>query len=286
MDDPEQVQTIPARIDAMKANDLVIGIQTSNSYQLNEYRLRIELFRRKIKSVDHVHLGIMPPSQYATYIDSLAFDHRKDGPRAHRLKSIVDQAKRIVVTSGPNHDAELIYESTMEPSLLNLGDYAGMENVGGTFPVGEVFSEPHDLTAVNGDTYLFAYPSPRTRCIEVAPEPFRIRIERGVVVDYDAAKAPGAFVEMLNLIRALEQDAVVREFGLGLNRAANASSPLNDVTAFERQLGLHFSCGKKHNVFKKPGMKKNTRMHVDLFVDLKKMAIDNQVVFSDGDFIV
>lgn len=30
---------------------------------------------------------------------------------------------------------------------------------------------------------------------------------------------------------------------------------MNDGTSFERQKGLHFSLGKKHNVFKKPGMK-------------------------------
>ena len=122
LDVPEDVQSVPARIDSMKPNDLVIAIQTSNLYQLNEYRvrkisfsegkkshlrfpcqilqLRIELFRRKIKSVDHVHLGIMPPSQYETYIDTLSFDHRQDGPRAHRLKNLVDNAKKIVVTSG------------------------------------------------------------------------------------------------------------------------------------------------------------------------------------------
>lgn len=31
--------------------------------------------------------------------------------------------------------------------------------------------------------------------------------------------------------------------------------PVNDGTSFERQQGLHLSLGKKHNVFKKPGMK-------------------------------
>lgn len=284
LDIAEDVPEIPRLIDAMKPNDLVIAIQTSNLYLLNEYRLRIELFRRRIKSVDHVHLGIMPPSQYATYIDSLEFDYRKEGSRALKLKEVVDKAKRIVVKSGPAGEAELVYESSMEPSLLNLGDYTGMENVGGTFPVGEVFSEPNDLTAVNGQLYLFAYPSPSTRCIEVASEPFRITVEKGIVVDYDAAKAPSAFVEMLQLIRSLEQEAIVREFGLGLNRGAHAGRPLNDVTAFERQLGMHVSCGKKHNVFKKAGMKKNTRMHVDLFIDLKEMKIDDQIVFANGDF--
>ena len=179
-----------------------------------------------------------------------------------------------------------------------------------TFPVGEVFSEPHNLTAVNGETYLFAYPNPSTRCIEVAPEPFKIKIEKGLVVDH-APHSPAPYVEMINVrfcndnqnvtffgcfwsltscccswFRALEQEAVVREFGLGLNRASNISKPLNDVTAFERQLGLHFSCGKKHNVFKKPGMKKNTRMHVDLFVAMRKMTIDDRIVFENGDFVV
>lgn len=34
----------------------------------------------------------------------------------------------------------------------------GMKNVGGTFPIGEVFSEPKDLTKVNGELMIFGYP--------------------------------------------------------------------------------------------------------------------------------
>lgn len=37
--------------------------------------------------------------------------------------------------------------------------------------------------------------------------------------------------------------------------AMSKNKPVNDMTAFERQAGLHLSLGKKHNVFKKPGMK-------------------------------
>lgn len=46
--------------------------------------------------------------------------------------------------------SSLQYKGPFLQSKLNLGDYTDMHNVGGTFPVGEVFTEPQDLTSVNG----------------------------------------------------------------------------------------------------------------------------------------
>jgi aminopeptidase len=75
---------------------------------------------------------------------------------------------------------------------------------------------------------------------------------------------------------------LVREFGLGLNPAMGKHSPLNDVTAFERQVGLHMSLGRKHTVFKKPTIisQKSARFHLDLFVDVEEIRIDDDPIFS------
>ncbi len=56
--------------------------------------------------------------------------------------------------------------------------------------------------------------------------------------------------------------------------------PLNDVTAFERQWGLHVSLGKKHNVFKKASIPKNMRFHIDMFVDVKEISVDEEIVLK------
>jgi hypothetical protein len=59
------------------------------------------------------------------------------------------------------------------------------------------------------------------------------------------------------------------------------------VTAFERQLGVHVSVGKKHNVFKKPGLTgKKAKFHIDLFLDVSTIHIDGRPVFADGAFVV
>jgi hypothetical protein len=116
----ESSETMLATIGELKENDLVVGVQTwHSSYLFNgsllptiflikwicinafvpEYRLRIELFRRKIKSADHVHLGLIPHAQYAAYIDSLAFNTVKEAPLAHRSAAFVALTILLLTTS-------------------------------------------------------------------------------------------------------------------------------------------------------------------------------------------
>jgi hypothetical protein len=65
---------------------------------------------------------------------------------------------------------------------------------------------------------------------------------------------------------------------LGLNaRIGKPPILVNDLTAFERQQGLHLSLGKKHNVFKKPQIQgKLARFHIDMFVEYEQMEIDGK----------
>lgn len=98
---------------------------------------------------------------------------------------------------------------------------------------------------------------------------------------------PQSFREVIGVIRENEGEAIIREFGLGLNKAMGKRRPLNNVTAFERQQGLHLSIGKKHNVFKKPGIKANhARYHIDMFVDVRKVIMDGDTVYQDGEFVI
>lgn len=99
--------------------------------------------------------------------------------------------------------------------------------------------------------------------------------------------------------------------------AMSKNKPVNDMTAFERQAGLHLSLGKKHNVFKKPGMKaylhqwgrlgfmpctttytlvfsvyirlgiksSSAKFHIDMFVDVQKITMDDGIMFENGKFV-
>jgi aminopeptidase len=263
--------------------DLVVLVQTSAFY-LNEYRIRLDLFDRNLKTIEHVHLGLMSPEQYSTYIDTLAFDHTKTGALARSLKNIMDTSKQFVVESGEGHRLE--YNTGMEPAKLNLGDYSEMKNVGGTFPVGEVFSEPTDLSSINGQVSCFGFPN-LDRIVEIHNEkPFTLNITNGIVTSI-SDDAPDTFKQVYELIKSSEGEVMIREFGVGLNEGTGKDHPLNDVTAFERQKGLHFSLGKKHTVYKKAGLKaKRTRFHIDVFVDVRKIYMDDNLVFDNGNFLM
>ena len=75
---------------------------------------------------------------------------------------------------------------------------------------------------------------------------------------------------MLEMIHATEKgEVLVREFGVGLNPFLGRNKVVSEPNAFERQRGLHISLGKKHNLFRKPNLRKKDGVcHVDCFVDL------------------
>ena len=69
--------TSPAAIleifEPLVAGDLVVLIQSSN-FRLGPYRIRVELFKRALKVVEHPHLLRMPGEQALYYLDALAYD--------------------------------------------------------------------------------------------------------------------------------------------------------------------------------------------------------------------
>lgn len=279
------VAQLKSTIDTMKEGDMVVLVQ-SNGFRLNDYRLRIELFKVGIKNLEHAHLDMMPNSQIGTYIETLGFAPNKETlALAHGLKQLMDTEERFVIRS--NGGAECVYECGMEPALLNIGDYTGMKGVGGTFPVGEVFSEPKDLDKVNGEFMVFGYPNRQFEMQHLC-EPFKITISKGQLVH--AHNPPNSFREILEAIRGTEAEEgggiLIREFGVGLNTAIGRNAPLQNVTAFERQAGFHISLGRKHTVFKKSGIShKRSRFHIDVFVDLDEIQMGNKIVFKNNCFL-
>ena len=253
-------------IQTLSPQDLVILVQSSN-FRLAEYRIRIELFQRGLAVIEHVHLERADDErQMRIYVDALAYDQEYYCGEADRLKAKIDTAAKIEVLCA---GTSLTYEGGMEDTKRNVGDYAGMKNVGGTFPIGEVFSEPRDFTKVNGEAMIFSFAG--IDHIVQMHEPFKIRVEKGILVSHEG---PPGFQEVLEQI-SLEEKILVREFGIGLNRAMGKDRVLDDITAFERQRGLHFSLGEKHGVYKKPGMPaKKTHFHIDIFVDVETILAD------------
>ena len=272
-------EEIIATFDVLSPRDLVVLIQSSD-FRLNEFRIRIQLFERKLKVIDHLHLYRNTPDSWETYINALAYDsswYRVVGPK---LKARLESLDTLRITS---NDAVLTVTGGLEVPKLNIGDYTGMNNIGGTFPIGEVFTEARDLGRVNGSIYIYAFAG-KDFHVDIH-EPFRIDIKDGLVVGW-GENAPQTFADVIALIQTNER-AIVREVGFGLNRAITREHYLKDITAFERIYGMHLSLGEKHTVYKKAGIAADkTRFHVDLFPIVDSVMGDDQLLFYDNTYVV
>ncbi|MQA40253.1 M29 family metallopeptidase [Rugamonas aquatica] len=271
---PEQVLAAFAR---MNAGDLVVLIQ-STSFRLEAFRIRIELFKRGLKVIEHVHLSRMPGEQGLHYIASLAYDPAYYRGVGHALKARIDSAQHGVVDSG--NGERLVFGSPFESAKLNIGDYSGMNNIGGQFPLGEVFTEARDLEAVNGRVRIFVF-GDTAFMVNKPAAPVTLIVEKGRVVG--AENATPEFDNMLAIIRAHEGEVWLRELGFGMNRAFSRDCMVNDIGTFERMCGIHLSLGAKHGVYAKPQFKrKEARYHVDVFAVTEAVYLDDELVYRDG----
>ena len=267
-----------AAASALPAGSLVVLVE-STRFDVAEVaggRLRLELFRRGLHVIEHPHVGRVPEAELPVYIDALAYDPSYLRPLGAALKARIDRAARIEVRS-PLGD--LRYDGPFEAARLNVGDYTGMNNVGGQFPIGEVFTEPVALDGVNGVVTIGAFGA-GDFSVSFPEPPFALQILRGRVVG--AEGAPPAMRQILAEIAATEGEVWVRELGFGLNRAMTRARRLHDVSAYERMCGVHLSLGAKHAVYPKPGFeRKKTRFHVDVFAWADRVEIDGAVVYAD-----
>ena len=261
---------------AMQARDLVVLIQTS-SFRLNEYRIRMELFKQGLKVIEHLHLSRMPGEQGLTYIDALAYDPAYYRGTGHALKSRIDRARSAVVDSGGER---LVFASPFEEAKLNIGDYGAMKNVGGLFPIGEVFTEARDLEAVSGRVQVFVFGDTSFR-VNRPETPITMIVEKGRVAG--AENSTPEFDNMLAIIRAHEGEVWVRELGFGMNRAFSRERMVDDIGTYERMCGIHLSLGAKHGQYQKPQFKrKDARYHVDVFAVTEAVWLDEDQIYRDG----
>ncbi|MYN26302.1 hypothetical protein [Duganella levis] len=275
--DSTQPAEILATFERLQAGDLVVLVQ-STSFRMDAYRIRIELFKRGLKVIEHVHLSRMPGEQGLHYINSLAYDPAYYRGVGHGLKARIDSAQRGVVDSGDG--AQLMFASPFEAAKLNIGDYSGMTNVGGQFPLGEVFTEAQDLEAVSGRARIFVFGD--TKFLVNRPAaPITIVVDKGRVVGTE--NSTPAFEEMLAIIREHEGEVWLRELGFGMNRAFARDRMVDDIGTYERMCGIHLSLGAKHGVYTKPQLKrKDARYHIDVFAVTDGVYLDEQRVYQDG----
>ena len=265
----------------MTASDLVVLIQ-STSFRLEAFRIRVELFKLGLKVIEHVHLSRMPGVQSAHYIASLAYDPAYYRTTGQALKARIDACASARVDSGGG--TSLVYASKLEPAKLNIGDYSGMNNIGGQFPIGEVFTEAQDLKAVNGRVRVHVF-GDTAYLVNRPPTPITLVIERGRVIGTDDATPE--FDRLLALIGEGEGEVWVRELGFGMNRAFTRDQRVDDIGTYERMCGIHLSLGAKHGVYQKPGFKrKDARYHIDVFAVTEAVYLDAELVYRDGAWLV
>lgn len=265
-----------AEFERLSPGDLVVLIQ-STSFRLDAFRIRVELFKRSIKVIEHPHLARMWGEEAQTYIDSLAYDRNYFRGVGNALKARIDSAQAGVIDSGGE---QLVFPSGFESAKLNVGDYRNMHNVGGQFPIGEVFTESKDLEAVNGRVRISIF-GDTAFTVNKPDHPITLVVSKGRVTD--AIDSTPEFDQVLANIRADEGEVWLRELGLGLNRAFTQDRIVSDIGTFERMCGVHLSLGAKHGSYNKPNIKKAaSKHHVDVFAITESFTLNDEVIYRDG----
>lgn len=278
--DAASPQAILDTFAALAPSALVVLIQSTN-FRLEAYRIRVELFKRALKVIEHPHLARMPGQEALYYIESLAYDPAYYRGVGNALKARIDRARGGVLDSGGEL---LVFASPFESAKLNVGDYSAMKNIGGQFPIGEVFTEARDLQAVNGRVRIFVF-GDTSFTVNQPATPITLIISNGQVTD--TIDSTPEFDTVLANIRADEDVVWVRELGFGMNRAFSKDRTVRDIGTFERMCGIHLSLGAKHGSYGKPNFKRGEgKYHVDVFAVTESVLLDEEEVYRDGAWVV
>ena len=259
--------------------DVVIMLQSS-SYRVSKFRWRNELCQRGLKVLEHGHLHKIQENEIETFFNSLTYDYQHQKEITDYLEEKINLCKNITFI---NQDgSKLEYSGPMDKCIRNIGEFEEQTNWGSRFPIGELISESLDLSTLNGDMQVYAFPN-LDQFTEFT-HPFTCRVEGGFVISHNG---PKCFDDVFQLIKTEhpEGKVYVRELGIGLNRYIKRNQRLGDPIAYERQEGLHFSLGMKHGIYAKKlwpkyGKKFNQRFHIDVYVNIDKILIDDILVYS------
>ncbi|QLG89104.1 hypothetical protein HQ393_13110 [Chitinibacter bivalviorum] len=278
-------EAVMAAFAAQPAGALIVLIQSTH-FRLDAYRLRVQLFAQGLKVIEHVHLSRMIGDEAPRYIDALGYSHEdadyyRGTGAALQAKIGAAPSARLVSSSGHT----LSFATPLEPAKLNVGDYRAMKNIGGQFPIGEVFTEAVDLEAVSGRADIYVFGDTTFHC-NFPPQAITIVVEAGRITAVE--NSTPEFDAVLDKIRAVEGEIWIRELGLGLNRAFTRERTVSDIGTYERLCGIHLSLGAKHGSYNKPQFKrKDTRFHIDVFVDVAGgVWLGEENLYHDGVWLV
>ena len=70
---PLSKEEVIAACDEMRPDDLVVLIQSSN-FLLDAFRIRLHLFQKKLKVIEHTHLYRNTEDVWDVYINALEYD--------------------------------------------------------------------------------------------------------------------------------------------------------------------------------------------------------------------
>ncbi|WP_028450539.1 hypothetical protein [Chitinibacter tainanensis] len=255
-------EEVLARFAALPAGALVVLIQSTH-FRLDAYRLRVQLFAQGLKVIEHVHLARMINAEAPRYIAALAYDADYYRGTGQALQARIASAPHARLISARG---DVLHYGPLEPAKLNVGDYRQLNNIGGQFPIGEVFTEAIDLTSVHGRAQVYVFGDTTFHC-NFPATPITIEVAAGRIVAVEDSTPE--FDAVLARIREVEGEVWLRELGLGLNRAFDRENTVSDIGTYERLCGVHLSLGAKHGSYNKPQFKrKDTRFHIDVFVDI------------------
>ncbi|MBI2572544.1 hypothetical protein HYV86_01680 [Candidatus Woesearchaeota archaeon] len=275
--DPSMGQELKEQMLQVEPGIAIILVQTT-SFRISEYRIRLDLNKQKAYVIEHSHLDLIKPEEEETYLACLTYDHERYKKICDYITPLLQNAAKVEIIS---HDGSVMtYQGPFEKIYYNIGEI--QNTLGSFYPIGEFFTEPLDLKNVNGTFQIYAYPSDHHETI--IEEPFHINVEGGSIISHDG---PERFEVIMDLIRSENNDGRVpiREMGFGLNRFIGKHAPLGYVGSHERQLGFHVSLGLKHGIYrKKMPNAVNQRFHIDLFINVGKILVDDVAVFENGEY--
>jgi aminopeptidase len=292
LDDPDSLdeealsnfddEKVKSKVEELAAGDLVV-LSQSSSFRMSKYRWRNLLHDLDLKVAEHAHMRMNKDSEYNTYIQSLNYDLPHYKKTAAFLTEKINKCSSIKLIS--KSGKILVYSGKMDRVYENAANFEDKKDWGSRFPVGEIFTESLDLSTVNGEFEIYAFPKldHKTQLCEK----FLCKVEGGFIVSHDG---PEEFDDLFKLLQAENPEGVcfIRELGMGMNRGIKRENRLGDISSYERHQGVHFSLGMKHGIYRKKllaqyGKKFYQRYHIDVFVDADQILIDGVKVFQYGE---
>ncbi len=266
---------------SLTKDSTVILVQSTN-FRIENFRIRMSLFRNGVWCLEHNHLGYIRENEIENYADVIEYKTPYYKKLSEKLKKISDWAKSLKIVSKDRNIIEFLWG--LEDMKQNTGDYT-WKNRWGSFPIGENFTEIKDFAQANGIISIRAYPNEKLLVEHV--EPFTLEIKGSLVVGY-WENAPEYFKEIIEKIKKSEDwEVYLRELWFWLNKGISWKKHLSDVNAFERIAGFHMSLWKKHGIYRKKFHRKITqRFHIDIFSDTDYIEFDGKRIFEKEQFII